>query len=280
MSRVKPLSLATLLEQHVLLPSQPRVVALLSSELRKPEPGMRSLVQLFSTDPVLTARLLAAANGPAHLLGQRVHSIPEALVLLAPVQLRQLVQKAAPVSASHISAGWSLANFWRYSLDTARMARALAMSVQANASQAYTLGLLHGLGELLLQAADPDTFFRLSELLEPMHPKRPQVEMQLMGYCSGQITAHLARQWNFPELISDAFQFMHAPMEQPVFEPLTGVLHLAIWRASTRALNWGERQLAVTFPAETGLALGMDIDMVLRQASIDWHAAGSLDVQF
>jgi hypothetical protein len=40
---------------------------------------------------------------------------------------------------------------------------------------------------------------------------------------------------------------MHAPMEQPVFEPLTGVLHLAIWRASTRALNWGERQLAVTF---------------------------------
>ena len=84
MSRVKPLSLSTLLEQHVLLPSQPRVVALLSSELRKPEPGMRSLVQLFSTDPVLTARLLAAANGPAHLLGQRVHSIPEALVLLAP----------------------------------------------------------------------------------------------------------------------------------------------------------------------------------------------------
>lgn len=65
MSRVKPLSLSTLLEQHVLLPSQPRAVALLSSELRKPEPGMRSLVQLFSTDPVLTARLLAAANGPA-----------------------------------------------------------------------------------------------------------------------------------------------------------------------------------------------------------------------
>ena len=89
MSRVKPLSLSTLLEQHVLLPSQPRVVALLSSELRKPEPGMRSLVQLFSTDPVLTARLLAAANGPAHLLGQRVHSIPEALVLLAPPAWRR-----------------------------------------------------------------------------------------------------------------------------------------------------------------------------------------------
>jgi HD-like signal output (HDOD) protein len=135
---------------------------------------MRSLVQLFSTDPVLTARLLAAANGPAHLLGQRVHSIPEALVLLAPVQLRQLMQKAAPVSASHVSAGWSLANFWRYSLDTARMARALAMSVQANASQAYALGLLHGLGELLLQAADLTLSSGFPSCWSPCIPSAPR----------------------------------------------------------------------------------------------------------
>ena len=280
MSRVKPLILSALLEQHQSLPSQPRTVALLLNELCKPEPGLRSLAQLFSTDPVLAGRLLAMSNRPGHLQGQGVHSIPEALVVLAPVQLKQLMQKAAPVSAAHATAGWSLASFWRYSLDTARMARALAMSVQANASQAYALGLLHGLGELLLHTADPETFFRLAELLEPMHPHRPQVEMQVMGYCSGQITAHLARRWNLPALMSDAFQYMHTPLEQPFFEPLTGVLHLAIWRASTRALNWRERQMAVSFPAETGLALGMDIDMVLRQASIDWHAGQSLDVQF
>ena len=280
MIRAKPLNLSTLLEQHALLPSQPRAVALLSSELRQLEPGMRSLVQLFSTDPVLTARMLAVANGPVHQLAQRVHSIPEALVVLAPVQLRQLVQKSAPTGATHTQGGWSLAGFWRYSLDTARIARALAMSVQANASAAYTLGLLHGLGQLLLRTVDPETFVRLAELLEPMHPKRPEVETQLMGYCTGQITAHLARQWNFPLLMSDAFQYMNTPLEQPTFEPLTGVLHLAIWRASTRALNWNERQLAVSFPAEAGLALGMDIDMVLRQASINWYAANSLDVQF
>ncbi len=47
MIRAKPLNLSTLLEQHALLPSQPRAVALLSSELRQLEPGMRSLVQLF-----------------------------------------------------------------------------------------------------------------------------------------------------------------------------------------------------------------------------------------
>ena len=61
---------------------------------------------------------------------------------------------------------------------------------------------------------------------------------------------------------------------------MAGVLHLAMWRAGTRALQWSDRKLAVSFPAEVGLALGMDIDMVLRQASIDWHAGAEPDVRF
>jgi len=134
------------------------------------------------------------------------------------------------------------------------------------------------MGELLLHCADAETCGRLAELLEPIHPRRAQVEMQLLGYCSAQICASLARQWHFPAGLTDALQFMHTPLEQPQFEPLTGVLHLAMWRASTRALNWSDKRLAVSFPAEVGLALGMDIDMVLRQASIDWHGGGELDL--
>lgn len=280
MSRAKPLNLSAVLQSQPRLPSQPRALALLSSELLKPQPHMRSLSQLFSTDPVLAARLLAMANGPAHLMSQRVHSIPEALVVLSPLQLRQILNKAMPGVDTASAPGWRLASFWRYSLDTARMARALAMSVQANASAAYALGLLHSMGELLLQQADPESAARLAELLEPVHPQRPQVEMQLLGYCSAQIGSHLAQQWNLPTVLVDALQYMHQPLQQPVFEPLTGVLHLAMWRAGTRALKWSERQLAVSFPAEVGLALGMDIDMVLRQASIDWHAGSEPDVMF
>lgn len=280
MSRAKPLNLSAVLECQPMLPSQPRALALLSSELIKPLPHMRSLAQLFSADPVLAARLLTMANGPAHLMSQRVHSIPEALVVLSPLQLRQLLHKATPGVDMASPQGWSLASFWRYSQETARMARALAMSVQSNASAAYALGLIHSLGERLLQQADPETAERMAELLEPIHPQRPQVEMQLLGYCSAQICANLARQWNLPTMLTDALQYMHQPLEQPVFEPLTGVLHLAMWHASARELNWSERKMAVSFPAEVGLALGMDIDMVLRQASIDWHAGGEPDVVF
>jgi hypothetical protein len=33
-----------------------------------------------------------------------------------------------------------------------------------------------------------------------------------------------------------------------------------------------ERALAVTFPGSVGLALGLDIDMVLQQDPFDWAA--------
>jgi hypothetical protein len=55
-----------------------------------------------------------------------------------------------------------------------------------------------------------------------------------------------------------------------VYEPLAGVLHLAAWRARAREAGLGQRELAVSFPGEVGVALGLDIDMVLQQDPIDW----------
>ncbi|MEG0053920.1 MAG: HDOD domain-containing protein, partial [Comamonas sp.] len=57
------MDLAALLSLPASLPSQPRTVALLASELRRPEPSLRRLCQLFSTDPALAASVLASANG-------------------------------------------------------------------------------------------------------------------------------------------------------------------------------------------------------------------------
>ena len=53
--------LAELLAIQFVLPSIPRVVALLLSELDQAEPNLRKVNQLISTDLALTARLLQRA---------------------------------------------------------------------------------------------------------------------------------------------------------------------------------------------------------------------------
>ncbi|MNU11439.1 hypothetical protein D3C72_2592970 [compost metagenome] len=50
------------------------------------------------------------------------------------------------------------------------------------------------------------------------------------------------------------------------------MIHLASWRARAREAELGEKELAVSFPGEVGLALGLDIDMGLQQDPIDWTA--------
>jgi hypothetical protein len=78
--------------------------------------------------------------------------------------------------------------------------------------------------------------------------------------------------WHFPEAMVDALEHQYAPFQNNVYEPLAGVIHLASWRARGREAKMNERALAVTFPAEVGEPLGLDIDMVLQQDPFDWAA--------
>src|SRR5690606_7906276 len=73
------------------LPSLPRAVALLTTELAQPEPSLRRINHLFLTDPALAARLLREANSHSHPLSGKVGSIPEAIVMLGTAQLRSFV---------------------------------------------------------------------------------------------------------------------------------------------------------------------------------------------
>ena len=254
------------------LPSMPRIVALLLAELAQPQPQLQRLNQLFGGDPALAARLLEQANGALFRATGEVVGVPEALALLSQAQLHSLVRSAPLGAASRSVPGVNLPQFWRYSHNTARLARALAGFVQHNQLAAYTAGLLHGVGELVLHLGYAEKAQSLNTLVPPLDYRRAKIEQRILGYHYAQITAGLAQRWQLPSSVVDALTYMVAPLDNQVYEPLAGVLHLAAWRARAREAGWGEKELAVSFPGEVGLALGMDIDMVLQQDPIDWHS--------
>lgn len=266
------MELQALLAQPVALPSLPRAVALLMSELGQAEPSLRRLNQFLGTDPALAARLLQEANSPAFHAQRQVCGIPEALALLGMAQLRRLVTSAPLGASSRSVPGVNLQQFWRYSLNTAKLARSFAGVVHHNQIAAYTAGLLHGLGELVLHLANPKRMQSINSLVVPLDPRRAKLELRLLGYCYAQVSAELAARWQLPDVVVDALRYHHAPFDNNVYEPLAGVLHLAAWRARAREAGLGERELAVSFPGEVGVTLGMDIDMVLQQDPIDWMA--------
>ena len=255
------------------LPSAPRVVALLQTELLAREPDLRKLCQLVGTDPALAADVLRVANAPGMALPAPVATVSEALAVLGMEQVRSVVACATVGSSTTALPGVNLQHFWRYSLGTARVARSLAVGLKLNQGLGYTAGLLHALGELAMHHGMPQAMVALDSTVPPLDRARVEAERRTLGYTYAEVSAGLARRWGLPQPLVDALAAQNVPFEGDAFEPLAGVVHLAAWRARAREAGLTERQLAVSFPDVVGVTLGLDIDMVLQQTPFDWVVA-------
>ena len=253
-----------------MVPSLPRTVALLMTELMAPEPHLSRLSQLFSSDPGLAAALLCVANGERFGAHRLVMGVPQALALLPNSALRAVVAAAPVGTASRSVPGMNLQQFWRYSLETARLARSLAGIVHLNPMVAYTAGLLHAVGSLVIHRSEADRINNINVLCGPFDLRRMEFEYRLFGFSYAQVSAGLAKRWKLPQVLVEALCYQGNPLDNDAYEPLAAVLNLAIWRARAGEAQLNERELAVTYPGEIGMTLGLDIDTVLQQDPINW----------
>jgi HD-like signal output (HDOD) protein len=266
------MELQALLATQFVLPSIPKVVALLLSELESQEPDLKKVTQLISTDPALTTRLLQLSNSGFFKLSGKVNSVSESLAILGLGHVRTMAAAAASAASLRAVPGIHLQQFWAYSLNVAKLARSLAGVVRQNQQAAFTSGLIHAVGELALHIAMPAESAVLDSEMAPLDLRRAKAERRSFGFCYAQVGAGFASQWHFPQAMVDALEHQYAPFDNEVYEPLAGVIHLAAWRARAWEAALSEREMAVSFPGAVGEVLGLDIDMVLQQDPIDWSA--------
>jgi HD-like signal output (HDOD) protein len=272
------LTLEELLASNEALPSIPKVIALLLNELDQEEPDLRKISQLINTDPILATRLLRLANSAQFQFANKISSVSEALALMGLDQVRTLATAAAVAGAFTAIPGIDMNQFWRYSLNTAKLARTLAGMVRQNQPAAFTAGLIHATGELVMHLGLPKELGVLNQKLPPLALKRASAERKLLGYCFADVGAGFARNWQFPQPIVDALEHQNAPFENEVYEPMAGILHLSAWRARAKEANYSEQDLIDSFPDVVALALGIDIDMALQQEPINWTSKAEVAV--
>ena len=265
-----------LLALQLVLPSIPKVVALLLSELEREQPDLKKISQLISTDPALTVRLLQLSNSGFFKLSGQVRSVPESLAIVGLSHVRTMASVSATNASLKAVPGINLQQYWDFSLDVAKVCRSLAGVVRQNQQAAFTAGLIHFVGELALRMAIPNDMATLDAQIAPMDPRRARIERKLLNLDYAQVGAAFARQWMFPETIVDAIEHQDAPFRNDAYEPLAGVIHLAAWRARSKHAGLSQREMAVTFPGSVGEVLALDIDMVLQQDPIDWNSQRSV----
>lgn len=257
------LTIDRLIKQPNALPAAPKVVRKLIETFEQPEVDVLKVAAYVAAEPVLTAKLLRMANSAFFGLTRSVCDVRSAINVLGLIKVRALVIAASLDDCFHMVGGVNLNQFWRYSLNTANLSRYLAMPIQVDESAAFTAGLVHAIGELVMHVGMPEDMLELDRSVPMLDLRRARVQLGAFGYSYADVGAALAREWKFPRKMIDAIQHQVAPFENDAYEPIAGVVHIAAWRARAEELALPADALIGSYPDPVGLVLGIDPDTVI-----------------
>ncbi|MDR0672723.1 MAG: HDOD domain-containing protein [Zoogloeaceae bacterium] len=207
------------------LPGLPPLVCSLLAELEHADNlNFSVLSQRICADQGLAMRILRLANSSFYGLSGRVASIDDAIVILGLRTLYTLALNAAALRAMTRPpcAGFAEMDFWRHSIAVAVAARALAVACHRNPDVAFTHGLLHDIGQLLLASCFPDEYRQTLVGADERAVTRLARERALLGVEHAQAGALLAAQWGLPPDFVTAIAQHHAPESEAA-----DLLHLA-----------------------------------------------------
>jgi HD-like signal output (HDOD) protein len=244
------------------LPTVPKVVQELISSLDDDAVLIGELAQKIAADPVLSARLLRLANSAYYHPPRPIGSIDEALRMLGFSTVRTLVISAGLTGSFRPIPGLELAAFWRYSMKAAVIARWLAAKADVDPNQAFTVGLMHAIGQLVMHAAMPEKMLAVARVAGPFDPRRGDVERHSFGFSFSAVGARLAELWRFPNAYIAALTQWQDPLETPEFDRLAAVIHLAAWRARCDENSLSPDEIAGTLPLQVLEALGLDEELI------------------
>lgn len=239
------------------LPSLPAVVLELLGDIDQEDVDISVLARKVSLDQALTAKTLRLANSPAFGLQVKVGTIQQAITFLGFQATRKLITAAA-LSGSFPTGrcpGFDDQAFWRHSIATAACARALARRIRFNQDLAFTAGLLHDIGRLVLVTAQPDAYREVLAWRAVHSCEWREAERAVLGLDHVDAGVALAGHWQFSDAMRQAIAWHHAP-ETPGAGMLAAIVHVA--DAIVHALDLS----------------GEAADVVPRVSSVAWDAMG------
>lgn len=238
----------------VKLPSISEVAHQLIKTLNREDVAVAEIRDLIAKDPALSAKLLRLANSAQFGLPRGVSTLDDAIQMVGMTKIRSLSLAACMSDAFPALPGLDPHAFWRSSMACAAYAQWLATALDMDGQQAWLTGMLLRLGELLIGQADPSALAHIEQLPQPPG-SRWEREKRLIGFSEGQITAELARRWNFPMQMAQALERSYDPLVEQAFSRLGAVVNLAGILADIPDAN---AEAVDQLPADVIAKLGLD----------------------
>ncbi len=215
------------------LPSLPTLYREVMQELQSPDASIDKIGQIIAKDPGMLTKMLQVVNSPFYGLSRRISSATQAVALLGLETIKSLVLSMKVFSQFESSAQtfFSLDILWNHGMITGRYARMIAKEQGAGArsmeEDAFTAGLLHDVGLLVLATNTPDQYTETLALMNQGIAEW-EAERQVLGATHAEVGGYLLGTWGLSDPIVEAVAFHHDPGRSAghTFSPLAAV-HIA-----------------------------------------------------
>lgn len=210
------------------LPALPAVVLELIQSLGDSHISAEQLAVKISHDQAIAAKTLRLANSSFYGLPRQVTSIAEATAILGLRTLRSVATAAGLVGgfANSRCKGFDFDAFWRHSIGTALTARALAKRVRLDEDAAFTLGLVHDIGRLVLVSSYEDEYAQAIAYQIEHDCLMHAAERHHFGVDHADVGGVIAEHWHFAPEIVAAISCHHRPPPSKT-KGLTDLVHVA-----------------------------------------------------
>ncbi len=215
------------------LPSLPSLYYDLMKELASPHATTESVAAIISRDISLTAKLLQLVNSAFFGVAQHVNSAAEAIQILGFSTIKALALSIYVFSRFEPERlpGFPIERLWQHSMATGLLARRIAASEGSDLGlieAAFTAGILHDVGKLVLAISFPELYRKSINTAFSQETPQWQAEAEVVGVSHAEIGAYLLGLWGLPCPIVEAVAWHHQPrLREPTDFSALSTVHIA-----------------------------------------------------
>ena len=263
-----------LIDSTVSIPTVPTTLMEINRIFSDPNGSARDAANVITKDPAIATQVLRIANSSFYGLRNPVNSIQLAVSILGLRVLKNMVVQATVLKdlsggseANGFSANWLWDHSFKVACATRELVAFMGKDSMLEKDEAYTCGLLHDVGKVILLKEQRDRFVEALKASQDRKAELHTTEREVFGFSHAHVGAVLAKRWKLSDKIITAVLCHHPQPEIPEQPPLGRLVGLANRFAHRVAAGTGGYHAAPATDQEFQ-ALGIPAEVVARLSEL------------
>jgi putative nucleotidyltransferase with HDIG domain len=209
----------------------PQIALQILDTLEDENYDVQTIADQVRQEQVIAAKTLQLCNSSFYHRGRKIETVDHAIIMLGrELFVKLVISSIIEDFFSRYIQGYSLCKggLFSHSLGTAITAERIARQTGVAApAVAYSAGLLHDIGKVVLDQFVADVYPLFYRRLQDENTDSLMVEQEVFGTDHARVGFQLARKWAFPQSLTEAIGLHHRIETETDISSLLLLVHLA-----------------------------------------------------